>query len=302
MKIDQLKSNIESNNIQAGLYVFLCKHGKFIAEQYIKQISKISEKHLNYVLEFNDYLINSTNLFGDYTDDSIDIISVKKLDLYSQELLKKKFCIIITEDINDNVIDAYENYIVEFPKLESWQIKDYIYSLADGTNTKYLDWLQSICKDEIYRIDNELHKFQLFDKSSRTNLFEQMVTDNAFEDLSTNSIFDFTNALIAKDRSKLLEIFDELSSIDIEPIGVVTIMYNQFKKLILVWLSRNPTEESTGLSKKQIYAINKLPRTFTQKQLLDIFDMLTQIDYKLKTGEIEAKYIIDYIVCKIFTA
>ena len=128
-----------------------------------------------------------------------------------------------------------------------------------------------------------------------------MVEENAFSDVSDKTIFDFISALVKKDIVTLNKIYEDIDSIDIEDIGVVTLLYQNFKKYIHVWLSNNPTPENTGLSSKQIWAINKLPRVWSANDLVDIMILLTEMDYKLKTGAIPLDMFRDYLVVKLLS-
>ena len=71
--------------------------------------------------------------------------------------------------------------------------------------------------------------------------------------------------------------------------------------MIQVLLSKNPTPESTGLKSNVIYAISKSPKVYTKKQMIDAFQFLNSIDKMLKTGKIDIKWLVDYVVCKVLT-
>ena len=116
------------------------------------------------------------------------------------------------------------------------------------------------------------------------------------------NVFNITNAVTSKDKNALINALKEIKSFDAEPLGVVTLLYQGFKKLILVWLASNPTPDTTGLKSNVIYAINKSPRVFNKNQLLNIYQFLNSIDKKLKTGNLcDISHLIDYVICKIFT-
>ena len=66
-------------------------------------------------------------------------------------------------------------------------------------------------------------------------------------------------------------------------------------------MQSNPNPENTGLSSKQIWAINKLPRVWSTNQLIDIMTLLTGMDYKLKTGAIPVNIIRDYLVVNLLS-
>ena len=86
--------------------------------------------------------------------------------------------------------------------------------------------------------------------------------------------------------------------VDVEPLGLYTLLYNNFKKMSKVWLSRNPSSESTGIPSNQLWAIKNLPRVYTKDQLIKLFSMLTELDSKYKQGNFPMELLVDYLILK----
>ena len=98
------------------------------------------------------------------------------------------------------------------------------------------------------------------------------------------------------------KIYKEIDKIDIEPIGLVTVLLNNFRNIIKIQLANNPTAESCGMKPNQFWAIKHSCGLYTKEQLLSIFNFLTEIDKKIKTGMIPVdSFLIDYIVINILT-
>ena len=115
-------------------------------------------------------------------------------------IFSKKCVIIITYTINKSLNDKYSSYIYEVPKLENWQIKDYVYSILGNVPQNKLDLLIDKCKYNLFRIQSEIDKILIFDESLHPIIFDTFLSDNVFSDLSKYSIFDFTNAIIKRKR------------------------------------------------------------------------------------------------------
>ena len=195
--------------------------------------------------------------------------------------------------------DDFKNLIVNVPKLETWQIKDYCFLNYPGFEDTQLEWLINSCKGSIYKTLIELDKLKTFPPATRKTLFEELKRNQQFNDVEAYQIFDLINAIQAKDLIKISNILD--SNLEFNAIGLSTLLYNNFKKLIKVWLNKQPTEMNTGLKNNQIWAINKLTRTFTKEQLIKIFELLTSIDYRIKSGELSETILTDYIITQILT-
>lgn len=303
MKFEDVKSLIEEGKIGDSLLILQYQDNNYVAYQWAREIARIHNKSISYLDSLEGIVSASIDIFGTQTiDDGERIFRCDNFDITSDKLKFEKNLIIITNKIFKESEGVFKDNICVLPKLEEWHIKDYVYSLCDGIDEKELEWFVNVCNSDIYRISNEIDKICLFSPNERKYLFEDMKYQGAFSDLSTFNVFNITNAVTNRDYNALLNALREIKNFDAEPLGVVTLLYQGFRKLILVWLASNPTPENTGLKSNVIYAINKSPRTFTKKQLLDAYQFLNSIDKLLKTGQLcDMNKLIDYIICKVLT-
>ena len=301
--LQELKTSIEQRSVGSDMVIFVCEDVTFLPFQYIREIAKIKGMPINY-LESIDTLVSSfADIFGmSDVEDGIRVYQTSEIETLNDKLKYEKDLYIIVNKIKDKkTLLDFENNIVNVPKLEGWQLQDYLYSVAEGIDHKDLDWLLGACGGDIYRIENELDKFRLFNETERKYLFNDMLLEGAYHDLSQFNVFNITNAVTSRDYNMLRNALKEIKSFDAEPLGVVTLLYQGFKKLIQVWLAKNPTTENTGLPSKMIWAINKQQRTFDKNQLIKSFLLLTSIDKELKSGNIDTRRLIDYLICRILT-
>lgn len=298
MELRELKSKIESNENPDQLLIFICKDNKFTAWQYVKAIAKIRAEG---IMDLEDLQPRVTkSLFDAPQASSLQVYQCSNFDSLDTRLLERKNLIIMTDGVESFEVKAlFASNVVDFPALEDWQLKDYAYSLADGADPKDIDRLVDLCGGDIYRLHNELMKINIFPQIQRKYVLPDFVKDGVFSDLSTYNIFTVSNAVQSRDIETLRRILPERDYMDVEPLGLLTILYNNFRKMIQVWLSSNPTPENTGLKSNQIWAIKKLPRCYSKEQLINIFEMLSDMDRRLKTGEIAESQMVDYMLLKI---
>lgn len=299
MKLEDLKSSIEANKYDYNFLIFIDKDSEFLSEQYIYAIKDILHKDLNYIEDINQVL-KSSSLFGGYESDYLDIVKVDTFDTIDKRLFNKNNLIIVCKKISDEAKAFYNEYIVNFSKLENWQIKDYLYSMCDGLDDKQLEYILNITNNNIYRLQVEIDRITLFDKSVRSNIFKEFMGEGVLEDLSSYTIFNLTNAILKRDKSAVSNIYKELKSMDVEPIGLLTILYNNFRNIIKIQLTNNATPEGTNIPSKQFWAIKHNCGIYTKQKLITIFIMLTDLDRKIKTGELNVSFLIDYILVNIF--
>lgn len=302
MEIQELKDKIESKNTTDLFVIFQCKDCNFVADQYIHEIARQQNKSIEYLESLDNIVSSAKDIFGisEINSDSIRVYSCESFEFVKEDLKRENNLFIVTKKVDKNSEKVFQDYIVDVPKLELWQIKDYVYSNLEGIEPKKLDWFIEVCQQDIYRIDNEMSKLKMFNSNERKYLFDSMINDGCFRDVSTFNVFNITNAVTSKDINLLYGALKEVKSFDAEPLGVVTLLYQGFKKLMQVWLAKNPTPENTGLKSNVIYAINKSPRVYSKEQLIRCFLEMTDIDRKLKTGNLcDMKNLIDYCVCKV---
>ena len=121
-----------------------------------------------------------------------------------------------------------------------------------------------------------------------------------FSDLSTYNSFGLIDAVVKRKKSEALKIFHELSSLGLNEMGVLTLLYNNFRNIIKIQLSPNPTPENTGLKSNQFWAIKKNNVGYYHKdELLYIFGLLTSMDRKIKTGYMPTSKSIEYVLINI---
>lgn len=294
MTIKDLKFYIENNSDINKLIIFKIADIDFIPIQYIKEIAKYMKKSIKYIDSVNG--LSNINIFDDvsnilyvYRTDNFDIRddSLKFID--NLFIICKKVC-------NDD----YKDYVIDVPKLEDWQIKDFAYSLADGVDQSNLDTLVNSCKNNIYRLEYEIKKLSIFSKDERKYLYEQFVQDDVFSSLNEYNIFTFTNAILHRDIETLFKLYKNLETTGLDPMALVNILYNNFKKLIDVQLSKGLSPQQLGLTSSQYWAIkHQSCGCYTKDELVNIYRLLADIDRQLKTGYISSENIIDYLLVKI---
>ena len=302
MTFEEVKNSIETKHLDDALLILQYSDVPFVAYQWVREIARIHNQKIVYLESIDGIERNTVDIFG--TSDINEGLRVYRCDEFnsvSDNLRTEKNLVIITNKVSKETQNKFAEFLCCLPALEGWHIKDYVYSVAKGVPEKDLDWLIQVCQSDIYRIENELDKLRLFSETERKYIFDDMKFQGAFRDLSTFNVFNITNAVTSRDYATLKDALKEIKSFDAEPLGVVTLLYQGFKKLILVWLASNPTPENTGLKSNVIYAINKSPRVYTKTQLLDAYQFLNNIDKMLKTGQIDVKWLVDYTLCKVLT-
>ena len=220
MKLEEFKSQIENNkNIEN---IIICQvynsiNSDFLFDQYLKEYSINNNLSINYIDSFDE--LPNSSLFSSNSN-IIYVYNLKKLEKNIPNTNDKLW--IKCSSIDKKVKTNYENNIVLFPKLEDWQIKDYIYSNTKNLNTEYINKLYNHYHSNLYRLSLEIDKLNSFGDNDSNDIYKS-IEDQLYVDSSEYSIFDLTNCIIKKDIKSLLKLKNSIDYIDIDPFGLLKI-------------------------------------------------------------------------------
>lgn len=297
MELRKLKELL-NNNLSISLPLILVEENNdFLVNTYVDKLAHNLSREICRISDLNEIKEITSDIFSD--NNYLFVYATDEL-ISNLEDFKDIYLVIISKKVpRDPNLD-----FVKFEKLEDWQIEDYTKYLLPGLSDEEVEWLCKIAKYDIYRINNEASKINIFDKDSQRVIFKEINDDNGYYDLNELTIFDLTNAIIKRDMVTIKKIFSDIDNIDVEGPGIITILLRQFSNLISIQLSANPTPQSTGLSDKQFRAIKYNCGKFSDKKLVDIYKFLNQLDIDLKNGLLDlgnlASDLVTYITARIY--
>lgn len=288
MDIKELKKSIENKTVLSDGLIFKSK-SIFIPIQYINNIANLYNKDVEYVDSLNR-VIKINSIFGEIERYTCCVFITDKLD-HTVEL--DDLCFIICKECNNN------DYI-DVPKIERWQEIDYAVSNS-SKNISYdliCDIVDS-CNDDLYLLDNEISKYNIFSLSNQKQIFNSLFENNQIIRSYKETIFDFVNAILDKDIEKVSNIYSNLDKYGIDPMALIAIIKKQLTNIILVGFNKNPTEENTGLTTKQIYWIKKNLYKYNSTNLVNSFNFICNVDELLMKGILSSKQLLDYVVVNL---
>lgn len=296
MDIETVKQELENKSFKHNFLIFLCHDNTFVAHQYIKEISKLFNEDINYVA-LDSLNSSSSDIFGTAALEPLNCCCIDEFDETFVNYGPDSKVFIICKKISVGAKQEFEEYVVDVPKLEPWMLKDYAYSISGELSRANLDYLVEICGNNIHRLDNELNKINIFNDIEKNSVFEDFITDGIFNDLSVKTIFDLNSAIIRRDATGVKEVYKQLDSIDVEPMGLLVLLYRDFRNIILIQLDSSSTAGKMGMSDKQFYVVKKYNcGHYNKNELIKIFSMLTKVDRDIKAGVFPVDYLLDYLI------
>lgn len=247
-------------------------------------ISMFSNKKIVIVENANFLCANKTTenieelekYLKNYNSDTYIIFTVNKESIDSRKkitkLLKEKAEIKELNQINDNYLIEYVNT----------KLKENNYELED---IKY--FLDKTGKN-LHNIKNELDKLLIY------KIGEKKITNEDIDKISVrvleSEIFILTDAIIARDITKSLDLLKEFLNNSYDEMQIIMLLVSQFRFLFQVkrLLNRNKSEaEIASILEVNPYRVKftkKKLYNYSEKILLSYIKKLAKIDHDIKLG------------------
>ena len=296
MTCEELKNKIIDKTLGDSLLVLSYKDNDFVTTQYVNQICKDKRLTKIYIDSLDDISVDANEFF----EASTDVMYILKVDKFvcTENLDRYKNVIVICKEVVNK--DLYPN-VISISQLNKDNIIEYMQVMCPGISEEKLNWLYEVSGGDIYRLEKEMRKLEIFPERAQDSVFLSLIENGGYIDLNTSTIYTLVNAIINKDINTIKNITSRLDVIDIEGTGLVTILIKNIKNIIDVQTNMKATAESLGMSQKQFYAVSKHRGKFTVNQLADMFEFLTDIDYRLKSGMLEMTndQMVNYVITNV---
>ena len=282
MELRELKNKILAQEALSFPLLFINCDNDYLIKSYVKKIAENNSLTIKEIESIKEMIDIESGMFQEL--DYLYIYKLNKDDNLSKEQLKD-YKIILISDTDRNDLDIEK---VVFNKLENWQIEAYVQALLPGLDNQEVSWLCKNAKYDIWRLDNEASKLNIFDKKDQSKILMAINDDNGYVDLNELTIFNLSNAIMNKDMLGIKKVVEDIDNIDVEGTGLVTILLKNFLNIINIQTNSKATAQSLGMSEKQFrYLQYNQCNKYSNEELFNIYNFLTDIDYKLKSGLLE---------------
>lgn len=196
----------------------------------------------------------------------------------------------------------------KYQKVE-FNLTDYVKKSFSGykITPKTINYLIEYCENDFTKIQNECNKlkdYKLEEKEINVKDIEEVVVKKLGD--SQELVFSFSRALAEKNKKIALERYKELLSYQIEPLSIIGLLASQIRIIYQVKLLEkerlSDKEIANTLGEKSDYRIKKtreLTRLYTEEELLLLMQKLSDIDYQIKTSDIDSNSLIELLIINL---
>lgn len=140
-------------------------------------------------------------------------------------------------------------------------------------------------------LENELNKLITY-AIDKGNITSDMIYEIVTKDIDDN-IFELVNSVLEKDINKCMDIYQDLKSIKIDPVWMLGTIGNKFqeilytKELIKQKYRKEDIMKYFRASSGRVYYMMLNAKNVDDEQLMSILSQLEELDYKIKSGQID---------------
>ena len=186
--------------------------------------------------------------------------------------------------------------VIECNKILSHNLNNYLrnYINENGYNIQNdaLSLLIEKSSSNLSNLINECNKIFLY-KEDDKNITAIDVDNLVFKNIEDN-IFELINAILEKNKEKIINIYNDLLLKGEEPIKLIVMIANQFRLILQVKLMiKNGYKEKdmASIINEHPYRVKLATQTsFTINQLIKYLRQLQKLDFKIKSGEIDKNF------------
>lgn len=197
-------------------------------------------------------------------------------------------------DKRSKLLKAFPDNCVEFEKMTDAQLKRHFVSKYSTIDSDMIEMVIQFCLNDYSRIDNEL------DKLSRLRNVDASVVDALVKHKTEIDIFSLVDDVLEYRPEQAIMKVTELLAKGESPIGLLTLLYQNFNNACLVLGAEEPKEANLGIKQ---FLINKIVYNF-QYELDSAFEgmaILGQAIEGIKNGRYTESSAVYISLYKIFS-
>jgi len=264
------------------VFVYPTAGDTFLANSYAVATAENQFLDIKYIDNLNEALYNS------FDTNSYDVFV-----LHTEEFtLPANFD---PEDYNKVIVicNKYKGdakYAIKFPKLTDDNLKEYMETKCPGLSAKSIDWIYDDAEGNPFKIDNEMRKIGVFPVNNQESMFNIMKSAGNYTSAHGMSIYTLVTAIFFKQFAIISKYFANIDSIDVKQnagLGIATILKDNIRDILLIQTNSKATAASLGFSNEKFYAVRNKCGKFHTECLVKAFEFLTDLDYRLKSGQLE---------------
>lgn len=311
MDVSTLKNHIINKQFDS-YYIFAGSEWQ-VQRIYINQIAKVLDIGVVYIEQLKDVynqLKNKGFVSKNYcyvVRDDRDLIVNEKLQSTINTVLGGNILIhlLTAVDKRTKFYKSNKDKIIEFKPLEPYILKKYIQKQIDLSD-KNCDILMDICEYDYGRCLLEIDKIKLFDKwNTAPNItvndcFKVLLEEGTIYEPPYDAIFDCVDAILKRQVNKSFDLLQQSYDSGESTMVLLTVLYDNARQLLQVQSCQSKDiARVTGLNGWQIKNAKERIGYYYNIELVELLKLIHKCEIGIKTGTIDEKYVMEYILVNL---
>jgi hypothetical protein len=299
MTLRELKDSIQARYIPDTFMVFLCPDNYFLANQYIQAICEVKqlEKHVVETIFEQDSALSLVMNF----ENDLRVLYTETFEEVATDYSRFENTVIVCNKIDKKIAKFVEEYIINIPELQAWQVKTYIQQQCPDITEEAVNDILKATRGEIYRVENMVDKIKLFEPYYQNQVVFDLIQepgtfyfDCDIDDFKLVDAILHNRVNIVKDCIKAGRLSGP------EFLSYAGRILNSIKTLILVEYTNLPGSE-IGITDKKCNYMRFNRSSFTLPDLQKKLDAVSELDLKLKSGllDMSSDCQMDYLLMRL---
>lgn len=317
MDVSSLKAHIKTKELP-HIMIFAGDEWQ-VQKIYIEQIAKalqLENKRVDAVSDILPALRNKSFVKQSFLyviRDDKEFVTSEKLQNYVTKTIENTasyLILFITKlDKRTKFYTSHKDMIVEFTALPDMWLKKYIKNYIPDMSERNCNTFIELCEHDYGRILLEIDKVKNWhdayveDKEQDIGLqgaFLRLVTSGVIYRPPADAIFDLVEAILMRDVEKSFALLEESYASGEATMVMLTVLFNNAKAVLQVQTcTSNNVSKSTGLTSWQIMNAKKVAGHYKEAELIKMIHKIKEVETKIKTGKIEDKFAMDYLLLSI---
>ncbi len=207
-------------------------------------------------------------------------------------------------DKRSKFYNYFKDIVVTFEKVGANVLMKYAMRKLPGLNPNYAYDLVHRADLDYNRMMMECDKLKNLAQAMNIDTdhaYKRMVQENQIYTSPQNVIFDFVDAICKRKEAKAFELLKELKEVGYSPIGVMSLLYSNFKNMYILNAGGEDPLKRLGVSQWQINRIKEKGLNYTLGELIYNIKRITLADKKVKSGAGDPDKILELLIINILT-
>lgn len=197
----------------------------------------------------------------------------------------------------------HQQMIVEFEKLSSIVLAKYI-EKEIGLGGEMAVQFAELCDNDYSRILLECDKLTQLSKVYNINIqeaYKRAIKEKLIYTSPKDVIFEFIDAVCKRQLYTSYKLLEELKGVDESPLVMLSLLYNNFRMMLLVQSSGDTNDicGRTGLTQWQVKVTKEKGQKYSIPELVRAIRVVRETERNIKIGQIDSEVAVDYVLVNV---